>query len=845
MRSPAEFSEFPFLRKRHHLERSPPPSGRLLSGSHFMLLPVYLATLSGLFLLAALSVPFAARAKLPWSVLLAILGAALSGLAQIFTSDASFPFMAAPARALRDFSLPADALFYLFLPILLFHGALGVDFRHLLRDGWAVALLAVGAVLISIGVIGSALWLVGGLALVPALIIGAICATTDPSAVISLFREIGVPARMTRLIEGESLLNDATAVAVYSVLLGALVSGVAPNFVTMGVTLSIGLLLGALLGLVGALVLVFLLDRLEGHVQSRISAVIVFPFILFLIGDVSVYISGVVAVVTGGIAFGLLGRSRFEHEDFRFLRNLLDQGSAWATGMIFLLCALLVSRLFAHIGTREILLAGIVAIAALLARIAVLWLLFPALARIARFRTLGHAMRIPLAWGGLRGAMTLALSLALLEIETIPFDTRIQIASISAIFTLATLVMQGATLRPLVSLLELDRLPPIDRAYRDQSMDTSIHEAERKVRTFALRAGLEPAHIEKALAPYKERPEMSGGASAGSYAEISDSEKLRLALDALVFLERRLLLEQRTIAGLPAPIVDRYLFVLDKMRDAVREEGRSGYLKYARELHDDAQGMAFARLLHNRAGLERPLARRLARGFHLLLVVHMLTTQLRWHADRKLRDVFGTRIADILGDIVSRRCDLISRKLDEMHLQYPEFAQSLEISMVARLLRDAQQGEIRDLEDSGIIEPAIARSLQEATRAIHARQKHAGRIDIEAPRPDLLRNLKGLADASPTQIDLAARKMRSVFVPADKMLIEKSDKSTPIYFIASGLIEICRPGDEPERIGRGSAFSRLRILNPQQAEMSARSLTHSHLFVLSVRDFRELMRHLS
>ena len=110
-------------------------------------------------------------------------------------------------------ALGSDAIVYLFLPILLFQAGLTIDVRRMVDDIAPVLLMAVVAVLVSTGAVGLALAAVSDLGLVVCLLLGAIVATTDPVAVVGIFRELGAPRRLLILIEGESLFNDAAAIA--------------------------------------------------------------------------------------------------------------------------------------------------------------------------------------------------------------------------------------------------------------------------------------------------------------------------------------------------------------------------------------------------------------------------------------------------------------------------------------------------------------------------------------------------------------------------------------------------------------------------------------------------------
>ncbi len=97
--------------------------------------------------------------------------------------------------------------------------------RRVLDDAAPILLLAVIATLVAAAIVGLALWPIAGQPLVVCLLLGAVVSTTDPAAVIAIFRDVGAPARLTRLVEGESLLNDASAILAYTVLLGIIVNG--------------------------------------------------------------------------------------------------------------------------------------------------------------------------------------------------------------------------------------------------------------------------------------------------------------------------------------------------------------------------------------------------------------------------------------------------------------------------------------------------------------------------------------------------------------------------------------------------------------------------------------------
>ena len=167
-----------------------------------------LVALTVLLLTSCLLAPLAKRVRLPHSVLLAAVGFAI-GLIGIEAGWLPDPQSAGAAGGLQELGLSAQEFLLLFLPPLLFAAGLQVDIRLLKDEVWAVMLLAVVAVVLTTGVVGAALTGLSDFSWAAALLLGAIIATTDPAAVVAVFRDLGATKRLRVIVEGESLLNDA------------------------------------------------------------------------------------------------------------------------------------------------------------------------------------------------------------------------------------------------------------------------------------------------------------------------------------------------------------------------------------------------------------------------------------------------------------------------------------------------------------------------------------------------------------------------------------------------------------------------------------------------------------
>src|SRR5271167_2092237 len=201
-----------------------------------------------LLVVVAVSQPVAVRLRVAPVVLLAVIGVAIGAVSAVLVHTPLSARFGDFAGLFADLPVGAETFIYVFLPLLVFEGAITADVRRMLEDAAPILMLAIVATVVCTVVVGVALWPIAGLPLVVCLLLGSVVATTDPAAVIAVFRDVGAPARLTRLVEGESLLNDAAAIVMFVVLLGMIVSGRQPDIVGGAVQFAVAFLGGAVLG---------------------------------------------------------------------------------------------------------------------------------------------------------------------------------------------------------------------------------------------------------------------------------------------------------------------------------------------------------------------------------------------------------------------------------------------------------------------------------------------------------------------------------------------------------------------------------------------------------------------
>src|SRR5580692_6946777 len=204
--------------------------------------------------------PLAAKLRLPPAVLLAGFGIAI-GAASSLVPHGTF---GAAMLMFKQLPLSSETIIYVFLPLLVFEAGITSDVRRILEDAAPILLLAIVATLVTTAAIGLALWPLAGTPLVVCLLLGSVVATTVPAAVIAIFRDVGAPARLSRLVEGEALLNDAAAIALFVVLLGMIAAGREPNVGAGAREFAIAFLGGAALGVLAGRALLFAIAWLGG-----------------------------------------------------------------------------------------------------------------------------------------------------------------------------------------------------------------------------------------------------------------------------------------------------------------------------------------------------------------------------------------------------------------------------------------------------------------------------------------------------------------------------------------------------------------------------------------------------
>lgn len=795
---------------------------------------------AALFVVIGIAEPLAARLRLPYSVVLAILGTIIGAGALFFLRTELTDVLNPAAQAILGLPIRSNIFLYLFLPTLLFQATLGMNLRRMLDDWIPILVLAVVAVLVATFTVGYALSAVSTLPLAACLLVGAIVSTTDPSAVVSIFRSIAAPRRLARIIEGESLLNDAAAIALFGLFMGFVMVGI-PDPTPSDALLQFPFLLlgGAATGWLLARVALWLMALFEGHELAQISISVALPYLAYIGAEQTVGASGVIAVVTAGLTLNLTAPGRLTPQAWTRLTDIWQVLAHWAGALIFVVAALLIPQLMEGVRLTDVALIAVVTLAAIVARAVVLFGLLPLLAALKISPVVERPYRVAILWGGLRGAVTLALALAVTENARVPEDLQHTVGILATGFTLFTLLVQGITLRSVISRLGLDRLSALDEALSQQVVAVALQTVREDVARTTQSYELNPEIIRAEAVQFGKRLDVAVQ-RAEDCQDILDRDRITLGLLALAGAERDIILSHMRDRSLSTRLAEDALVDIDRMVEGTRSRGRTGYMRAARRTATYAWQFRVAAFLNDRLRLQMPLARLTAHRFEILLAQRLVLRDVSAFIDTRILRIHGRRVAGLLRELIERRTEIVDTALEGLQLQYPGYAEELERRFIQRTALRLEEREYTTLFEDGLIgaEPYSILSQDVATRRATAEVRP--RLDIALQRSDLVRQLPVFADLDPPTLRRLTRALRTRYVDAGEVVIRKDAPGRSVFFIASGAVEVEAAG-QSWRLGRGDVFGQMRVLSRTARRATVSAITPTTLLVLDEKRFRRLL----
>lgn len=410
------------------------------------------------------------RFPIPYTVMLVLVGVIVKSLAH------QVPIFAEA----EEFSISPDLVLFIFLPILIFESATKLNGRQLMKDIIPVVTLAVPALFLSAFFVAAFLTFIFKVHFMTALIFGALISATDPVAVVALFKALGAPARLTILLEGESLLNDASAIVLFTLCLTLVTQHL--TFDTQTVVHSLGEFVrvfvgGAIVGAIAGLILAIVARILKFELQELLIALLVLAYFSFVIAEHYLHVSGVMSVVAAGMMSAMFVLPRISVEDCETVNETWDFLALIANTLLFLLMGL-------TIDVGSLMDKGVMILfafmAVLIARAFSVYGILPMLQKVFHLPKVSLPYQNIMWWGGLKGGLALAMVLSVPE--SVPGQPLLLDLTLGVV--LLTLVINAPTIKPLMNWFKLADPTPSECVEIAHVQQVARHDSDRVLHEF-------------------------------------------------------------------------------------------------------------------------------------------------------------------------------------------------------------------------------------------------------------------------------------------------------------------------------------------------------------------------
>jgi CPA1 family monovalent cation:H+ antiporter len=430
-----------------------------------------------LFALIALSTVIfftAKRFKLPYTVLLVFVGLLLIPVVNL-------PYLKNVFGFLGDMVLTPELLFYIFLPILIFESAFNMNIRKILDSVWVIGLMSVVSLLVSTVLIAMALYLIMPLIgihmpLAIAFIFGALISPTDPVAALSIFKECGVPRRLANIFEGESLVNDGTAMAIFFVMLSIAMGGFHGSETVLHglVQFSMMVLLGVGFGLLMAGIFSRALRLTKSNEFVTVTLMLISAHTVFILSEMInemgfVHISPIIATAVAALFMGNYSRHVLAPRVDEYLTKLIEHMAFVLNSLVFLMAGLLFAS--ADVNLAELWLPILVTVMVVAtARVIAVYSVTLPLNMTKLERPIPASWQKLLAWGSLRGALSIIIVMLIPKDFTVPGWTyehspQDLLLALTIGCILTTLFIKAPLIKPIMKKLNIRDNNPLEEAH--------------------------------------------------------------------------------------------------------------------------------------------------------------------------------------------------------------------------------------------------------------------------------------------------------------------------------------------------------------------------------------------
>jgi NhaP-type Na+/H+ or K+/H+ antiporter len=767
----------------------------------------------------------------PYSVLLLLAGLGIGSLSRTPFMQAELPTLKLALDGLA--SVDPHLILLLFLPTLIFESAFAMETHLFKRMLGQIIILAVPGLLIC-----TALTALLAHSLFPwqwswtvCFLFGALISATDPVAVVSLLKEVSSRKRLETLIEGESLLNDGTAIVLFTLfygLLSAQSNGTLSMFALSGGFLYV-VSLGVLIGLLTGGVILGWVGLLFNKPVIEITLTISAAYLAYFIAENLLHASGVVAVVTLGLLLAGSGRTRISPEVAGFLHRFWHMMAHIANTLIFVLVGIIIaSRIRLDVMEWWITLAGLYLGIQLIRALSVT-LFMPLLKRIGIGLTREKA--VVLVWGGLRGAVSLALALIIAQDTVLPGELGDQILFLTAGIVVLTIVVNASSMTVVLRYLGLDRLPPAKQASLDKARNTIHQRLRNELPLLQQNEFLQRANwlfLTKPLQDVKTAPDQT------------EEQAIRQE-DLQIAFHRRLLESERQfywsqfrqglLTGNAAKqLVAAVEVALDDEPQIAPRNSLFRHWQMPGYLHWFSQISLLNRLLVNFSFERLALSYDTARGF----------IQAQQEMEKYIDSLAPSEqvAAATLADIEQNK-QVTRRYIQDLRENFPDLSFSLETHSAHRLMLNLERVFLGDLIDEGVLDESEAHKL---TREVENRLAHLKQQPHNVSAREISKQLAAMPWAGPVSkrsLGLLGRIANRQIFNEGELIFRQGNHASSIALVLHGRVGIVCA--EHELVAGSGEFIGIYAFLADSYNNSAKALSAVEVIWLDIDKLKKLV----
>ena len=782
-----------------------------------------------LLLIAAITTMFSKKVdKLPLTVLLVFVGIAIS----------HFGHDTPGLSLLSQFQLTPELVLFVFIPTLIFESAFNLNARQLSNNLWPILTLAIPGLLISTCIIGFIFSVFTEFDLMVGLLLGAILSATDPVAVIAIFKQLGVPERLTILVEGESLFNDATSLVLATILIGLLTAGEFSSDVLVSGTGEFLLVFagGVIVGWVLALITGNMLGRIESDPGIEITLTTILAYFSFIIAEHVFHVSGIMAVVAAGMTIGSWGKSKISPSTSAFMEHFWEYLAFVANALIFLMVGLQIDLVVLW---ESVDLIALVVVSMLISRAIVIYSVVPLIGRMPGAEPIGMPFQSVMYWGGLRGAIALAIVLALP-----PFYYKDTLISLVMGAVLFTLVVQGLSIEKLVKFLGLDALSISDSLAKLEGDKNARVEGLKRLNSL-VSGGLFSQRIADNLREKSEQSLSKLGAEIETLNSNMTKEEMATILAMRCLAREKARFYELFSHGLINESAYRELeHTIAVQFDEVRHRGLMPTVKAEKSI-----GKTVFEAVTNM--FEVAGARALAERLSTSSIIR--DYDVAWGRYRAANSVLNgldaiasegnidTVTTGNMREVYEEILRAAKAQIDEVAEQYPEFVETIQEQLGQRLLLVAEHASVEQAAEMGMINEGIAHTIlkNQASRIRQLNQENMSAC-FEIEVTEILKKVPMFQGVSEAEHAFIGGYLRTKTVPRGKVIIRQGSAGDSIFLIARGIANVeVTEGDAVSHVATlyaGDFFGEAALLHGTPRNATTIAATPCSLYELNRQD---------